>query len=95
MYRFPTSPEEFARPSGCATSADRRSSAAEFTAPHDTTNTDASIRTVSPLRSTSTATTFFPPAPVMSRRAHALVHNVTFGRRMAGRMQHTSASLFA
>src|SRR5688572_19603860 len=95
MYRRPTSPDEFARPSGCTVFAERRNSAAELTAPHDTTNSDAPILPVSPFRSTSTATTFRPEAQVIRRRAQAFVHNVTFGRRIAGRMQQTSASLFA
>ena len=60
MYRVPTRPDEFARPSGCAAVAERSSSAAEFTAPQDTMNSGASTRTVSPSRSTSTARHAFP-----------------------------------
>src|SRR3954452_8355040 len=88
-------PDEFASPSGCDAFADRRRSAAEFTAPHDTTNRSAVTRTISPLRSTSTASTFDPDVVVVSRSARAFVQSVTFDRRSAGRTQHTSASLFA
>jgi hypothetical protein len=73
----------------------RRSSAAEFTAPQDTTTSGVAARMISPFRSISTACTFRPRASVISRRAHALVHRVTFGRSIAGRTAQTSASLLA
>jgi hypothetical protein len=37
----PTWSDAFARPRGCASFAERSSSAAEFAAPHDTTTTSA------------------------------------------------------
>src|SRR6266545_7798459 len=95
MYRRPTSPDEFASPRGCLSFFDRSSSAAEFTAPHETTTSEASTRTISPARSTSTACTVRPHGSVNSLFAFAFVHRVTLGRLMAGRTQQTSASLFA
>src|SRR6185503_12550172 len=95
MYRRPTSPDELARPCGCAELADCSNSAAEFTAPQETTNTGASTRMVSPWRVTTAASTRSPDAFVSSLVAVALVHNVTVGCWMAGRTQQMSASLFA
>src|ERR1700748_1754586 len=94
MYRRPTSPEEFARPCGCAEVANRSNNAAEFTAPHDATTNDAPTRTVSPFRSISTASTFFPVELVNNRRARALVHNVMLEHAMAASTQHDCASPF-
>src|SRR5712671_4681861 len=94
MYRRPTSPDEFASPPGWLDVAERSSNAAEFTAPHDATTSDAPTRSVSPLRSTSTASTFFPPASVNNRRARVFVHNVTFGCAIASSRQHDCASPF-
>ena len=41
MYRRPTSPDEFASPPGWLDVAERSNNAAEFTAPHDATTSDA------------------------------------------------------
>src|SRR5689334_23670839 len=94
MYRRPTSPEEFARPCGCAAVADRSNNAAEFTAPHDTTTSDAPTRSVSPFRSISTASTCLPVESVNNRCARALVHNVMLEHAIAGSTQHDCASPF-
>ena len=56
----------------------------------------ASTRDASrPSRSISTASIRLPDGSVISRRARALVHSVTFGRASAGVTQQMSASLFA
>src|SRR5690349_7490198 len=94
MYRRPTSPEEFASPCGCAEVADRSNNAAEFTAPHDATTSDALTRNVSPFRSISTASTFVPVESVNNRRARALVHNVMLERAIAASTQQDCASPF-
>src|SRR6476619_1739608 len=94
MYRRPTSPDEFASPPGCAAVADRSSSAAEFTAPHEAITSDAPIRSVSPFRSTSTASTFRPPASASKRTARLFVHKVTFEWATASSIQQDCASLF-
>ena len=80
MYRLPTSPEEFARPSGCAAFAERSSSAAELTAPHDTTNSDAADAERLAVPLDFDGDHLRPEAPVIRRRAQAFVHSVTFGR---------------
>ena len=47
-------------------------------------NVEAETRRVSPLRSTSPASTVRPDGAVSSRSARALVHSVTFGCAIAG-----------
>src|SRR5688572_11596373 len=95
MYRLPTRPDELARPSGCVLDAERNSNAAEFTAPHETITSGAETVSVLPARSISTASIVLPLGSVMSLRAVALIHSVTFGVCVAGRTPQTSASLFA
>ena len=91
----PTWSEPFARPFGCRSFADCKSSFALFAAPHETTTTSAVKRSSEPSQSTTTSVTDVPASFVPSRVTFAPVRSVTFGCSSAGRTPSTSASDFA
>src|SRR5262249_20186606 len=84
-----------ARPFGCLSVADRRSSFAEFTAPADTTMMSPAYRSSWPSCDTTTWVTAVPAELVSSRTACASISNVTFGYSRAGRTPSVSPSDFA
>jgi len=89
-----TTPERLARPFGCFSLLERKRSAAEFTAPHETTTMSAECVSISPLRRTTTSLMFFPPLSVTSFSTYASVSRVTFSCASAGFTPMTWASDF-
>src|SRR5436305_682229 len=84
-----------ARPFGCLSFHERRSRAAELTAPQDTTTMSADRRIVSPSFSTTTPVTVLPVGSVSSRATYAVVIRLTLGWVRAGSTPHTCASALA
>ena len=74
---------------GLAGLAERKRSAAELIAPHETTTTSAEYVSCAPFRSTWTFVTSRPDALVSRRDTYASVTSVTFGCVRAGSTQIT------
>src|SRR5215471_1752194 len=84
--------ELFAKPLGCLSLAERRSSAAELIAPHETTTMSEVNRSSAPLRSTTTELTCLPEAFVSRRLTSEFVRSVTLGYFTASSTHSTCAS---
>src|SRR6266851_9688464 len=87
--------ELLASPRGCLSLAERKRSAAELIAPHETTTTSAEYISRLPPRSTTTLFTSRPDESVSNRFTSEFVRRVTLECLIASSMQTTCASALA